>query len=65
MVNEKKEDKNTQPTEAKVEEKAPKDVKKDKNDKKEEEEDLVILQKKICFTVHLQSNMYSLKKINN
>lgn len=43
MVSEKKEDKNTQPTtEAKVDEKAPKNEKKDKTDKKEQEEELVI-----------------------
>lgn len=43
MVSEKKEDKTTQPTETKVEDKAPKDGKKDKNDKKEEDEDLVFM----------------------
>jgi hypothetical protein len=47
MVSEKKEDKNTQPTEAKIDDKAPKEGKKDKNDKKEEEEDLVIIIKQV------------------
>jgi hypothetical protein len=41
MVNEKKEETNTKPTEEKFDEKPTKDEKKDKNDKKEQEEELV------------------------